>query len=99
MRTTHKGMLRYQVFLTYGVAFVSAWYYGLRKKAEFDTPPVLDVLVAFAPVLAIVGLGIFLLARLMLGVLAYQDCPDAAREIDRQVVEARTEMKRRKIIE
>jgi hypothetical protein len=93
------GMLRYQVFLTYGVAFISAWYYGLSKKKEYDLPLAVDALVTFAPVLAILVLGSFLIARLIIGVLAYQDCPDAAQEIDRQVVEARSEMKRRKIIE
>jgi Dolichol-phosphate mannosyltransferase subunit 3 (DPM3) len=93
-------MLRYQIFVAYGVAFISAWYnYGLSKKEDYSLSPAVNLLVTFAPIWAVLALGIFLLARLILGVLAYQDCPDAAQEIDRQIVEARVEMKRRKIIE
>lgn len=90
-------MLRYQVFLTYGVAFLSVWSYCLIRKDEFDLSPTVSLMVTFAPALAVIVLGIFLLARLILGVLAYQDCPEAAREIDIQIAEAKAEMNRRKV--
>lgn len=92
-------MLRYQVFLTYGVAFFSAWYYCLSKKEELHLSPGSSLLVTLAPVWGVIALGVFLLARLIVGVLGFRDCPDAAQEINRQIVEARAEMKRRKIIE
>jgi Dolichol-phosphate mannosyltransferase subunit 3 (DPM3) len=87
------GLLRYQIFLTYGAVFLSAWYYCVVNAA---TP---SLLVTFAPVWGILGLGAFLFVRLLVGVATYQDCPDAEREIDQQILEARAEMKRRKILE
>jgi Dolichol-phosphate mannosyltransferase subunit 3 (DPM3) len=102
--------LRYQVFLSYGVAFLATWLYCLINKdtiiataaANITNTPVvqriLDIIITFAPIFAIVLLGIYLLSRLILGVLSFEDCPDAAKEIDTQIAEAKTEMKRRKVI-
>jgi hypothetical protein len=59
---------------------------------------VIDTIITFAPIFAIVLLGIYLLSRLIIGILAFEDCPDAAKEIDTQIAEAKTEMKRRKVI-
>lgn len=89
------GLLRYQIFLSYGILFFSVWYYCL-KVDDFGLPP---LLVTFAPLWALFALGLSLLLRLFLGVLAYKDCPEAAEEIERQIVEARVEMKRRKIVQ
>ena len=89
------GLLRYQIFLTYGVAFLSVWYYALLNQTEWNLPP---LLVTFAPLWAIIVLGVVLLTRLILGVLAYQDCPEAAKEIEEQITEAMAEMKKRRII-
>ena len=99
--------LRYQVFLSYGVAFIATWFYCLLNKNKIITSTatttsqqqVIDVAITFAPIFAIVILGIYLLSRLILGVLAFEDCPDAAKEIDAQIAEAKTDMKRRKVID
>lgn len=58
----------------------------------------MDIVITFAPIFAIILLGLYLLSRLVIGVLAFEDCPDAAKEIDTQIAEAKTEMKRRKLI-
>lgn len=87
------GLLRYQVFLTHAAVFAATWYYFLTKT------PDASAWVTYAPIWAILVLGIFLFSRLVYGVLTYQDCPDAEREIDQQIVEARAEMKRRKVLE
>jgi uncharacterized membrane protein len=98
--------LRYQVFLSYGVAFVATWLYCLLNKSKIITSTtttsleqqVIDIVITYAPIIAILILGMYLLSRLFLGVLAFEDCPNAAKEIDTQIVEAKTEMKRRKVI-
>ena len=90
-------MLRYQVFLAYCVAFLAVWYYGLQKREELELPPTLDLLVVFAPVWGVLTLGVYLLTRLIIGVFTYQDCPEAAEEIEKQIAEARAEMKKRRI--
>jgi len=89
------GLLRYQVFLSYGILFFSVWYYCLQVD-DFGLPP---LLVKFAPIWALLALGLSLLFRLFLGVVTYQDCPEAAVEIERQILEAKAEMKKRKIIQ
>jgi len=93
------GLLRYQVFLAYGVTFLSVWYYALQKQtaAEWNTT-LPSWMVTLAPLWAIVAVGLVLLTRLILGVLAYQDCPEAAKEIEQQIKEAKAEMKKRNII-
>jgi hypothetical protein len=91
-------MLRYQVFLSYGIAFASVWIFALQTKKEMALSKEMNVLVTFAPLLAVALLGVYLLLRLVLGVLAYEDCPDAAKVIEKQILEAKVEMKRRKII-
>jgi hypothetical protein len=98
------GLLRYQIFFTYGAAFLSVWYYSrqpsnlvlLQQEPWNFIPP---AFITYAPIWAILTLGMVLLSRLVLGVLAYQDCPDAAREIELQIQEAKQELKTRKIID
>jgi len=100
------GLLRYQIFLTYGVTFLSVWYYGLQHVDEWSalssssssSPALLHLAITYAPVWAVLVLAVFLLTRLILGVLAYQDCPEAATEIEQQIRQARVELKKRKII-
>ena len=104
--------LRYQVFLSYGVVFLATWWYCLLNKdtiittatatttntANASLVQVMEIVITFAPIIAIFLLGIYLLSRLIFGVLAFQDCPDAAKEIDTQIAEAKAEMKRRTVI-
>jgi membrane protein YdbS with pleckstrin-like domain len=91
---------RYQVFLTYGGAFVAVWYYCLIKKKDTQNISyVADIVITFAPVLFVLVVGVFLLTRLIVGVFAFRDCPYAAKEIEIQIEEAKVEMKRRKIID
>ena len=100
-------LLRYQVFLSYGIAFIATWLYCLTNKNKLSStttttegiPQLADIVITFAPIFAIIVLGIYLLSRLIFGVLAFEDCPAAAKEIDAQITEAKTEMKRRKVIE
>lgn len=96
------GLLRYQIFSTYGVTFLSVWYYGLQHVDEWSSSSssgIVHLVVAYAPLWAILTLAVYLLTRLILGVLAYQDCPEAATEIEQQIRQAKVELKKRKIIE
>jgi Dolichol-phosphate mannosyltransferase subunit 3 (DPM3) len=98
------GLLRYQLFLTYGAAFLSVWYYSCqpRNLALLQQEPwnfIPPTFISYAPIWSILTLGVVLLSRLLLGVMAYQDCPEAAREIEMQIKEAKQELKKRKIID
>lgn len=91
-------MLRYQVFLSYGVVLSAVWWWFVSRIDQLALTELGRGLILFAPFLGVVMLGLYLLFRLVLGVASYHDCPDAAAEIDAQIKEAKIELKRRKII-
>jgi Dolichol-phosphate mannosyltransferase subunit 3 (DPM3) len=101
------ALLRYQLFLCYGLGFGAVWYQALQHldavrstEAEAATPlsPWINVAVVFAPLWVLVGLGVYAVASIAIGVSNFRDCPEAAIELDKQVQEAKAEMKRREII-
>lgn len=89
------GLLRYQLFLTYAVAFFSLWYMALKKKDEFDLSPAGVLLIDLAPLWAIVAVGIYLLSVLIIGVLGFRDCPEAAVELEKEIQEAKQDARKR----
>lgn len=93
------GLLRYQVFLTYGVVFCSVWYYFVINVERWNLSSNSRLLVWLAPFWGVILLGLSLIGRLIYGVLTYQDCSDASLEIEQQILEARADAKRRKLKE
>lgn len=95
------GLLRYQIFLAYGGAFMALWYAALQNKESImettGFPDATDIAVRWAPLWGIVGLGLYALITIGFGMLTFEDFPEAAAELERQVEEARAEMKRRGI--
>ena len=65
---------------------------------DSQAPKATDVWITFSPLFAIALLALYMLLRLITGVIAFQDCPEASKELEDQVVEARTEMKKRGVI-
>lgn len=92
------GLLRYQIFLGYAVVFLALWI-GARMKQDDTAQGVSKILVDFAPIWAIGALGIYALATIMYNVMTFNDCPEAAEELEKQIKEAKAEMKKRKIIQ
>ena len=93
------GLLRYQIFLLYGVLFLAIWQ-GVKMNQEDETVGTgTKILVDFAPLLAIVALRVYALSTILYNVMTFNDCPEAAKEIDENVKEAKAEMKKRKIID
>lgn len=96
-------LLRYQVFLAYGAVFLSVWYYALQRQDDLaaieNLPKIAIVAVRWAPALAVVALGVYALIWLILGVMNFRDCPEAAAELESQVKEAKKDLRRRGIIQ
>jgi len=104
------GLLRYQIFSTYGIALLSLWYGAIQNKDSIlnhaDRLPfysklpalVKETMIDFLPVYFLLGLAIYAAASVVIGVVNFSDCPEAAAEIDRHVKEARAAMKLKKII-
>lgn len=90
------GLLRWQIFAGYAVAFLSIWGYALLSTKPDE--PTVRLLLEYAPVWAILVLGVYAASSVMYGVATFRDCPEAASEIELQVAEARKELKRRGII-
>jgi hypothetical protein len=92
------GLLRYQLFLVIGAAFVATWA-GLLKRSSFDDKASIRSLsILYAPLWAILLLGIYAVGSIGYGLLNFKDVPEAAAEIDRQIVEAKAEMTKRGVI-
>jgi len=87
------GLLRYQVFLVYGVVFLACWV-GAKHSAQEPT-----LLVDFAPLWAVLALGVYAASTVAYNVLTFRDCPEASLELEKQIQEAKAEMKKRKIID
>jgi dolichyl-phosphate mannosyltransferase polypeptide 3 len=93
------GLLRYQIFLSYGALFLGVWYQALnwRKERKDAASLEIDLLLTYAPVWAVLILGIYALSQVLRGVMVMSDCPEASKEIEQQVKEARVELKKRGI--
>mmetsp|Transcript_1902 Transcript_1902/g.2781 ORF Transcript_1902/g.2781 Transcript_1902/m.2781 type:complete len:107 (-) Transcript_1902:277-597(-) len=97
------GLLRYQIFLVYGVVFYAIWHAALSNmETVMETSPlssnVTTLLIWYAPIWAILALGVYAVVTIIHSVLAFDDCPEAAAEIDTQVKEARVALKKRGIL-
>lgn len=92
------ALLRWQVFAAYGATFLAIWYYALNAKKEWPNEN-LDLLIDFGPVWAILALGIYAASSVVIGVINFRDCPEAAVELNQEIIEAKAELKRRGIIQ
>jgi dolichyl-phosphate mannosyltransferase polypeptide 3 len=109
------GLLRWQIFTTYAVGFLAMWRAAIVWKnsqvindnssssssGETSSPPSfpVDLLIDYAPFWAIIVLGIYAGGSVVWGVLNFRDCPEAATEIEQQVVEAKKELQKRGILQ
>ena len=87
-------LLRYQIFVGIGVSFLSIWL-ALIKGSDSTT---LNPLVLYAPVWCIISLGLYALGSIVLGLMSFKDTPEAAAEIEIQILEAKAEMKKRGVL-
>lgn len=107
------GLLRYQIFLGYAFAFISVWLVALRRKEEIvdsvvaalssqadssdAVGAIANAVVDFMPILAVVAFGLYALLLLVVGVIRFEDVPEAAKELETHVAEAKEEMRKRKL--
>ena len=86
-------LLRYQIFAATGISLLSIWLALLNNSTTASNP-----LVLYAPVWSVLLLGLYAIISVILGTMSFKDCPEAAAEIETQIKEAKTEMKKRGII-
>ena len=85
-------MLHYQQFLIAGLLFLAVWWGLLHYYKDVAA-------VAFLPLWAIVALGVYAVGSVVYGTLSFKDTPEASRELEQQIQEARQEMTKRGIIQ
>ncbi|KAF4315455.1 hypothetical protein BBO99_00008564 [Phytophthora kernoviae] len=84
-------MLKYQKWLVAFIALLAVWLLLLRYASEQADPRVLQV-VNMLPMYALVSFGAYSLGVIALSVMAVQDFPEASKELDRQVIEAKADL-------
>jgi len=118
------GLLRYQIFLSYGILIFGIWYTLIQNKSLILSSNVENNDTAFSfiqsmsitifsslprycqepfidyfPLWIVICLGLYAVGSIAYGVANFVDCPDAAIEVEKHVKEAKTEMKKRGVIE
>mmetsp|Transcript_29951 Transcript_29951/g.36491 ORF Transcript_29951/g.36491 Transcript_29951/m.36491 type:complete len:94 (-) Transcript_29951:270-551(-) len=88
------GLLRYQLFLSHTVTFIAIWY-TLLQNPDVIPDGIPDAVVRYAPLWAIVILGCYAVTSIGYSMMTFADCPEAAKEIETQVKEAKIELLKR----
>ncbi|KAG7392838.1 hypothetical protein PHYPSEUDO_014325 [Phytophthora pseudosyringae] len=86
------AMLKYQKWLAAFVVLLALWLLLLRYAADPEQNPRILQVVTALPMYALVSFGAYSLAVIALSVMAVQDFPEAAKELDRQVMEAKADL-------
>ena len=85
------GLFRYQLFCLYAFLFIGLW---LVLRSEVNGNAVIN----YAPLWLVAAIGVFAAYSIVQGVANLKDCPDAAKEVERDVQEARVAMKKKGVI-
>mmetsp|Transcript_20999 Transcript_20999/g.31821 ORF Transcript_20999/g.31821 Transcript_20999/m.31821 type:complete len:104 (-) Transcript_20999:432-743(-) len=93
-------LLRYQLFLSIGIVFLAIWKGSLSnidsiKSSHpiFESSTIIEPLVTYLPVWAILSLGVYALFSVLYRVATFGDCPEAADELGKQIIEAKEKLK------
>ncbi len=89
------GFLRYQLFSIYGIVFVGLW---VALKSSDGKGSVAAMIINYAPVFLILGLGVYALVSIVHGVINLKDCPEAAVEVEKDVKEAKAAMTKKGVL-
>mmetsp|Transcript_16690 Transcript_16690/g.33221 ORF Transcript_16690/g.33221 Transcript_16690/m.33221 type:complete len:95 (-) Transcript_16690:444-728(-) len=87
-------LLRYQKAISLVAVFIAVWYYA-AADAVYPPTTAAGAAVAYAPVWAVLALGVYAAGAVAVGVATFADCPEAAAELEGQIAEARAELTRR----
>jgi dolichyl-phosphate mannosyltransferase polypeptide 3 len=88
-------MLKYQKWVAALVVACALWLLLLQfVSTSLDDPRVLQV-VYVLPMYALVTFGAYSLAVIAFSVMEVTDCPDAAQELDRQVLAAKEDLRKK----
>lgn len=109
------GLLRYQIFSSYGILLLGVWYAAIQNKASILsststrstipivstllTPKIQEAMIDYFPLWIVICFGLYAVGSIASGVANCADCPDAAMEVEQHIKEAKADMKKRGIID
>ena len=95
-------LLRYQIFLSYGIVILSIWCYALKNKTTLThcdscCKPILcyfpsytrEPIIDYAPLWVLILLAFYALGSVVVGVINFSDCPEASKEVEADIKEAK----------
>ena len=97
-------LLRYQIFLLIGSAFIQFWIWSLNNsdyiKQTISTatqqqvsPNTIDITIKYMPIHAIILLGIYALISVLYKVATFGDCSTAGVELSNEILVAKEKLK------
>lgn len=93
-------MLRYQIFLCWGALWAAIWYQAndseesLVEKSPLPSG-VTKILIQLLPLWILVALAGYALVTILYGLATLEDFPEASAELEKEIKEAKTAMKKR----
>ena len=92
-------MLRYQTVFSYVGTCLLLWMGLCWKLEEYKATKSVKEVVHILPMYALICFGAYSLGTIGLSLMAVRDCPEASKELDKQIKEAKEDLRRRGIID
>ncbi|KAL7516197.1 hypothetical protein ACHAWX_001239 [Stephanocyclus meneghinianus] len=94
------SVLRYQLFLSLVILFLSLWKSALNNIVSLQralpfSPSANAVIITYLPLWALIMLGIYALTSVLVRVATFEDCSDAGVELGREIEEAKLRLEKR----
>jgi dolichyl-phosphate mannosyltransferase polypeptide 3 len=94
------GLLRYQLFLSIFVVFISLWKTSLNNTSNLQrispfSSSTTGIIITYLPVWAILCLGVYALSSVLYKVATFEDCAEASVELGREIEVAKERLKER----
>lgn len=91
-------MLRYQIVFSWLMLWCSIWIGLCYWVDEYKKPQEIKDVVYILPMYGLICFGAYSLGTIGLSLMAVRDCPEASKELDQQIKEAKKDLKRKGII-
>lgn len=85
-------MTKLAEWLVVGISLVTLWYNLLVGRLSIPTTFLTVEQIFWAPFVAVAVVGVVILGTLIKRVQSFQDCPEAAAELKKQIIQAREDL-------
>ena len=94
------GLLRYQLFLSIFILFLSLWKTSLTNASTIQRyspfpSSTTEVIITYLPLWALICLGMYALSCVLYKVATFEDCAGASLELGREIEIAKEKLKSR----